>query len=334
MFSRHNRLLLGPLALICAALLAALPAARAQAPSALSPLDKPAETAAPAAAPSNFLDKTDLEFYVRHLYVWAPRIKVEISDPKPSPVEGLLELTVTASYQLARQERKFYVSKDGKHIIEGTDYAIDKNPFHEAIDGMDTSASPAFGKEGAPVKIVVYSDFQCPYCAQEATVVHKQVAEKYPQDVRVYFRDFPLTNIHKWAMPGAIRGQCIYQQKPQLFWEYHDWIFGKQKEITPENLDAKVNEFLAGKGIDALKMGQCTGDSKTAEVIEASLKEGRAVGVTSTPTLFVNGRKLTGSVKWEQLQPIIDFEIEYQKVAKNAGDDCGCVMGAEFPAAQ
>ena len=69
-------------------------------------------------------------------------------------------------------------------------------------------------------------------------------------------------------------------------------------------------------------------------VIEASLKEGRAIGVTSTPTMFVNGRKLTGSVNWDQLQQIIDFEIEYQKVAKNAGDDCGCVIGAEFPPAQ
>ena len=105
-------------------------------------------------------------------------------------------------------------------------------------------------------------------------------------------------------------------------------------QITPENLDAKVNEFLSGKGIDALKLGQCTGDAKTADLIEASLKEGRAIGVTSTPTMFVNGRKLTGSVKWEQLQQIIDFEIEYQKVAKNAGDDCGCAIGAEFPPAQ
>jgi protein-disulfide isomerase len=334
MFSCHNRLSSGQFALICAVLLSAAPAALAQAPDPLSPLDRPAETAPAAAAPSNFLNKADLEFYVRHLYVWAPRVKVEISDPKPSDVEGLLELTVAASYQLARQERTFYVSKDGKHIIEGTNYTVDKNPFHEAIDGMDTSASPAFGKEGAPVKIVVYSDFQCPFCAQEATVVHKQVAEKYPDDVRVYFRDFPLTTIHKWAMPGAIRGQCVYQQNPQLFWDYHDWIFEKQKEITPENIDAKVNEFLAGRGIDALKLGQCTGDSKTADAIEDSLKEGRAVGVTSTPTMFVNGRKLTGSVRWEQLQQIIDFEIEYQKVAKNAGDDCGCSIGAEFPAAQ
>lgn len=334
MFLRHRKLSMASCGLIYAALLAAVSPAWGQAPGALSPLDKPAETARAVAAPSNFLNKADLEFYVRHLYVWAPHVKVEISDPEPSEVEGLMEVTVAASYQLARQERTFYVSKDGKHIIEGKDYPVDKNPFHEVIDGMDTSASPAFGKEGAPVKIVVYSDFQCPYCAQEATVVHKQVAEKYPEQARVYFRNFPLTKIHKWAMAGAIRGECIYQLSPELFWEYHDWIFENQKEITPENLDGKVNEFLSGKDIDALKLGQCASDPKTAGLVEASLKEGRAVGVTSTPTLFVNGRKLTGSVKWEQLQQIIDFEIEYQKVAKNAGDDCGCAIGAEFPAAQ
>ena len=280
--------------------------------------------------PTNALDKNDLAFYVRHLYAYDDRLTISVGDPVASELPGLLKVTVTASYQTAKRDHEFLVSQDGRHLIEGSTYEIDKNPFHEINETIDTMPAPAFGKEGASVVLVAYSDFQCPFCAKEALVLRNQLQNEYGDRVRVYFKDFPLA-MHPWAMNGAIAGRCVYQQEPETFWAYHDWIFENQKSITPENLSAKVGEFVASKGLDTLAFTQCIGDPATATKVEASMEEGREVGVQSTPTLFVNGRRLGGAVEWDQLKAIVDFELEYQEVTHNAGDDCGCSAEIAFP---
>ena len=309
----------------------AISALAQQTPSALSPLGASGEDEA--APPRSGLNKADLELYIRHLYVWGPQIKVEIGDFEPSGIEGLLQTKIRGSYQLASEERVFYVSKDGSHIVEGRTFDIGKNPFQETIEKITTQNQPSFGTPGAPVVIVVFSDFQCPYCAQEAKTLRGQMIEAYPEQVRVYFHNYPLAT-HNWAKPAAVAGRCIFEQEPLAFWDYHDWIFENQSSITPANLNDKVMEFASGKGVDALRLGSCIERVETAQAIEASIQEGLSVGVTSTPTMFINGRKLNGSLKWEQLKQIIDYEIEYQKVAKNAGDDCGCEIAVPFPAGQ
>jgi protein-disulfide isomerase len=328
-----NRLF-GPFALLFAALLIALasaPAAFAQNnSSALSPL---AAAGKDAAAPlRNGLNKADLEFYLRHLYVWGPQITVEVGDYEPTPIEGLVQTKVKATYQLASEERTFFVSKDGARVIEGHSLDVARNPFHETIEKLTTENQPSFGTPGAPVVIVVFSDFQCPYCAQEAKTLRNEVAKTYPEQVRVFFHDYPLPT-HNWAKPAAMAGRCIFEQEPLVFWDFHDWIFENQSSITPANLNDKVMEFAAGKGVDALKLTGCVERGETEAAIGKSIQKGQSVGVASTPTIFINGRKLGGSHKWEQLKQIIDYEIDYQKVAKNAGDDCGCDVTVPFPAA-
>ena len=280
--------------------------------------------------PSNALDKEDLETYLRHLYAWVPETQVEIGDFQPSSVDGLLQTNVLLSYKLQSQEKVFYITKDGRQVLDGSAYEIAKNPFQSNLEKITTSGHPGFGTAGAPVVIVAYSDFQCPYCAKEAKVLRTQLIESYPQQVRVYFRDYPLKT-HKWAMGAAIAGRCIYRLEPEGFWRYHDWIFEQQKDITPANLKDKVMEFAAGEGLDGLKLGRCIDSRETEKAIQESKKEGASVGVRSTPTLFINGRPLTGAIQWERLQQIVDNEIAYQKVANNAGDDCGCEVTLSTP---
>jgi len=296
----------------------------------LSPLDAPKADADKPKPPSNARSKTDLEFYVRHLNVYGPQIEIEVSDFVESEIPGLLMTTVRASYKLASKEHVFYVSKDGKHLVEGTTYEIDKNPFDKANKKINTLVAPAYGKEGASVVVVSFSDFQCPFCAEEAKLLRGQLAEEYGEKVRVYFRDFPLP-MHPWAKDASVIGRCIYRDEPEAFWAYHDWIFENQKSITPQNLVSKATAFASSQGVDSLKLTPCIANKETLKQVEESIQEGREVGVTSTPTVFINGRRMTGSLKWERLKGIIDYEIEYQEVTQNAGDDCGCAVDIPFP---
>ena len=296
----------------------------------LSPLDQPKADTPEVLPPSNALDKADLEFYVRHLFIYGPQINIAVADPVDSEIEGLLEINVTASYRMQSKQHEFLVTRDGKHIIDGKTYEIAKNPFDEINKTIDTMPAPAFGKEGASVVLVVYSDFQCPFCAKEAQVLRTNFRHQYGSKARLYFKDFPLS-IHDWAKDAAVAGRCVYNQEPEVFWDYHDWIFENQKSITAANLETKVGEFLQGKSVDSLKFSQCFKGKETLAKVEESIAEGQALGVSSTPSIFVNGRRVPGSPQWEQLKTIIDYELDYQEVTHNAGDDCGCAIELEFP---
>ena len=290
----------------------------------------PASSGPAALAPTNALDKADLEFYVRHLRVWGPEVSVEVGDFEPAEMDGLLKTTVRASYKLRSQDLVIYVSRDGQHIMQASVYGVDKNPFQSQLDKIDNRDLPAFGKEGAPVVLAVYSDFQCPYCAKEGKLLRTHVPAEYPEEVRVYYHDFPLSS-HKWAMPASIAGRCIYSMEPQAFWKYHDWVFDNQKNLTPQNFNTKVGEFAGAEGLDTLQLSPCLDSPETRAWVEASIQEARKLPVTQTPTVFINGRKLAGNLDWNRLKRVIDYELEYQKVTKNAGDDCGCEVETDFP---
>jgi protein-disulfide isomerase len=292
----------------------------------------PGKSASNKAAPDKpQIDKAKLEAYIRHLFVWPPPIEVTVGDPQPGPMPGFSEVKIRGSQGNASQEETFYVSKDGQKIIRGTVFDLAQNPFKQDLDQLKTEYQPSFGTPGAPVVLVEFSDFECPYCRAEAKMLRENLQATYPKEVRFYYMNFPLESLHPWAKAAAMMGRCIFHQNASAFWDYHDWIFDHQDEITPENLKDKVLEFAAGKGIDKDQLSKCIDSRETEEEVEKTRAEGKALEVNSTPTLFVNGRRMVGTVQWEDLKRVIDYEIDYQKTAKNAGEDCGCSVQLPTP---
>jgi protein-disulfide isomerase len=279
------------------------------------------------------LDKPTLEAYVRHLYVMDSRINMQISDPKPSTqLPGFLEVTVHAWAGQQSQDFPFFLSKDGSKILQGTVFDAGSNPFKSDLDKLKTEFEPSLGTPGAPVVLVEFSDFQCPYCKEEAKMLRQNLLSAYPKQVRLYFKTFPLETLHPWAKSAAIASRCVYQQQPAAFWTFHDWIFEHQAEITPENLKDKILEWAKSeKQVDALQLGQCMEQKATEAQVNKTIEEGKALAVGGTPTLFVNGRRIPNTIDWPNLRNIIDYEIEYQKTAKNAGEDCGCEVKLNLP---
>jgi protein-disulfide isomerase len=259
------------------------------------------------------LDKTTLEQYVRHLFVWGPQIQVKVSDPKPSSLPGFQQVSVVASAGNATQEEAFLISSDGKKIVRGVVYDVTENPFEAEQARIKTDDQPSFGPAGAPVNLVIFSDFQCSFCRDEAKIIRQQLPSTFPTQVRVIFKDLPLEQIHPWARPAAIAGRCVYKQNPAAFWEFHDWVFENQGTLTVENLKEKTLELAKTKGLESVQIGGCIDTKATEAEVNRSMAEARAVGINSTPTLFINGRRLVGKLEWPQLKSVIDHEIEYQK---------------------
>jgi protein-disulfide isomerase len=277
-------------------------------------------------------DKPTLEAYVRHLYLLQPQLTVTIGDPKPSALPGFKEVRVRIAQGAQFQEVPLYVSNDGKKIVQGVAYDIAANPFKPELDKLKTQFQPALGTAGAPVAIVVFSDLQCPHCKGEAEMIRKNLIQNYPTQVRLYFKDYPLEGLHPWAKAAAMAGRCVFQQNADAFWEYHDYVFAHQDAITPENLRDQVLGWAKDvKDVDAIKLGACIANKATQAEVEKEIAEAQALDVSGTPTLFINGRRIGQTIEWPNLKIIIDAEIEYQKTAKNAGDDCGCEVKLDLP---
>jgi protein-disulfide isomerase len=168
---------------------------------------------------------------------------------------------------------------------------------------IDIAATdPIIGNPNAPVTIVEFSDFQCPFCRRAAPTL-KEIRQKYGDKVRVVWKDFPLTQIHPQAFEAAEAGRCAAEQGK--FWEYHDQLFGNQQALQPDDL----KKYAAATGLDAAKFGDCLDSSKYAERVRDGVAAGSRLGVNSTPTLYINGRLVQGAQPYDVFASIIDEEL-------------------------
>jgi protein-disulfide isomerase len=217
------------------------------------------------------------------------------------------------------------MTKDGKKIFKGDVYDINKSPFQANIDKLDVKGAPSLGPATAPIALVVFSDFQCPMCRQEAEVIHKQIGEAFPTQVRVYFRDFPIESLHNWARPAAVAGRCVFKLKPAAFWDYYDWVYENQTYIGLDNLNSKIQEFAAAKNLDGMQLSRCIESKVTDPEVKASLAIATSLSLSAAPTIFLDGRRLEGAVPWETLQTLIKMELDHQaKAAAVAAKDDSC----------
>ncbi len=276
---------------------------------------------APAAKPS--FDKVKLEAYLRHVELWIPEVQVAIDDPKPSAdLPGFSDVTVHLSYKGGIKDERYFVSKDGKKILKGDVYDVDHNPFQANLDKLKTDLQPSFGAAGAPVVLVMFSDFQCPLCKEEAQIMRKNIAAAFPDKVRVYFKDFPLDSIHNWARTASIAGRCVFRQNPAAFWDYFDYMYENQGAIGADNLSSKIQDFASIKGLNSMQLSRCIETKATDAEINKSVSEGRALGIDATPTMFLNGRKLVGSIPWQSMEMLIKLELDHQAKTGDAGEQC------------
>ena len=296
--------------------------------------------AAPPPAKSAF-NKATMEDYIRHLILVNPQVNVAVEDPKPSPIASLKEEDVKISWGPNSETLTFYVSEDGRHIIDigqtgvpggGGIYDINESPFANILKKLDTTGAASFGAPNAPLSLVMFSDMQCPQCKAETEALRKNVLASFPTQVRVYFMDFPLSSIHPWASQAATIGRCVLAQGQPHFWSYIDWIYTNQTDIKPENLRAKVEQFAKDNKLDLMSFGHCLDNpaAMTAEV-DKEIVVGKSLNINETPTIFLNGRRLVGNVDWDNLKAIIQMDLDYAQAHLTASNEKCCEIAPPSP---
>jgi protein-disulfide isomerase len=273
-----------------------------------------ATTASPQSAGQLPIQKT-VEAYLRNLYAFGPDTAVKVAAPKDIGVEGLQEVDVEVKVGENQQTGKVYVTKDGKYMFRGELSELSKDPLADNRAQLQTKDSPSLGPANAPVTLVEFSDFQCPVCRSLHDAL-RGLLPNYPQ-VRVVFKDFPLEQLHPWARTAAIAGRCAYQQDPAAFWKMYDLIYDNQEVISPETAWGKMMDFAGQLGLNSDTFKACMASPEAGAAVNASHENGIQLEVGSTPTIFVNGRRIVGADP-RLLEQYIKYELDQHKTQKAA----------------
>ena len=174
---------------------------------------------------------------------------------------------------------------------------------------IETTGFPTKGPAAAPVTIVEFSDFECPYCGGLFPTL-KQVENNYADKIRIVYRQFPLTNIHPHAEKAAEASLCAFEQ--QHFWEFHDSMFGNQRELSVPDLKQRAVTLK----LDTEKFNECLDSGRKAAAIQVDIQEGARAGVTGTPATFINGRLLSGNQPYSEIKEVVDDELQRNQAAK------------------
>jgi len=255
--------------------------------------------------PAGFIQKK-VEAYLRKLYAWGPSFQVKVGKPTESELPGFYQVSLEVTLGSESNAAIMRISKDGRYLIPGDVLDASADPFAANRKQLLTRGRPSIGPANAPVTVVEFIDFQCPHCRQLDRTL-RELRPQYPQ-VRFVIKNFPLTQIHPWAMTGAIAAECAFRQNPQAFWKLHDALFDEQDTITPTNAWEKMLALAQNAGLDQDTFRACMASQEAKQAIDQDIQQGQALRIANTPTVFINGRR-TLTTDPAPLKQFIAYEL-------------------------
>jgi protein-disulfide isomerase len=259
-----------------------------------------------------------IENQVRSTFSVPPYVDVKVGARTPSTDFADYEhLTVTLSLGAQTQTKELLLSKDGKTLLSVTKMDLTRDPMAEAMAKIDLKGRPVRGNKQAKVTVVVYDDFQCPYCSAMHQTLN-DVLKSYGDRIKVFYKDYPLIQIHPWAERAAIDSGCLAKQSDGAYWDFADYVHANPKQIQGEQRplplqQAEVDKIALDTGkrhaVDAATLESCVkAQSKTD--LDASIKEAQDLGVEATPSIFVNGLKMDGALPENEFKKVLDKELK------------------------
>jgi len=266
----------------------------------------------PAASAAATPLQKSVETFLRNYYALGSDVAITVGTPKPIGTSGLSELPIEVKSPDGSDTVKMYVTSDGRYLVRGEVSDLTVDPNAENRSKLKLSDSPVLGDPKAPITIVEFADFECPVCRNLHDAL-RGVLPNYPQ-VRLIFKNFPIDSLHPWARTAAIATHCAYQQDPKAFWKMYDLIYDNQELISASDVYQKMLAYAGRAGLNVDSFKSCMAGPAAAAAVNADAENGKLVEVRSTPTLFVNGRRLVGADP-HAVQQYIDYELAQMKAA-------------------
>jgi protein-disulfide isomerase len=255
-----------------------------------------------------------IERNVRAFYTLPAEVHVTVGAITPSTDWPTYDsVSVTIEGEGKKQDYKFLLSKDRSTMLRVTKFDLTKDPFAELMSKIDITGRPSRGAKSAKVLVVNFDDFECPYCSAMHRTLFPEILKEYGDRVTFVYKDYPLSEIHPWAIHAAVDANCLAAQNQDAYWDFADYVHANKREVDTEKtpqarLDAidKMSMLEGQKhNLDIVKLQSCV-KAQNEEAVRASMKEGDGIGVGATPTLFVNGEKIDGAVSVNDLRAALD----------------------------
>lgn len=272
---------------------------------------KPAEKSTAEAA--NLPSEATVDSFMQQTFGYESQVSWKISSIRPAGVPGLAQVDVILASPQGQQLSRFYVTADGEHAVVGDIIPFGAKPFEPAKKALEKGITgPSRGPKDATVTIVEFGDLQCPACKAAQPAIEGLIAAE--PKVRFVFQNFPL-EMHNWAAKGAAYADCVGRASNDAFWKFIAKTYETQSDITAGNADEKLTALADEAGVKGADIATCASTPSTKAHVEASLALGKAVNVTGTPTLFINGRSIgnVSQVPATTLKGLVDFAAKEGK---------------------
>src|SRR6516225_2467564 len=258
-----------------------------------------------------------IEHQVRAFYNLPADVKVTVGAITPaSEVPGYDSVSVRLDQEGKPKDYTFLVSKDRNTLLRVTKFDLTKDAFADLMNKIDVSGRPSRGAKGAKVVVVNFDDFECPFCSRMHQTLFPQIFKEYGDRVTFVYKDYPLAEIHPWAIHAAVNAGCLAAQNNDAYWDFADYIHANKEVVDsertpPARLDA-VDKMALLQGqrhnVDLPKLQACL-KAQNEDAVRASMKEADSLGVDATPTLFINGQKIDGAVPIDQVRAALDTAL-------------------------
>ena len=259
-----------------------------------------------------------IERQVRGTYKVPPDFKVIVGTISPSsdfPNYDALIVTVDGADR--KQDLNFLISKDRTSLIRLSKMDLNKDPYAETMSKITLYGRPTRGAKNSKVVVVNFDDFECPFCSRMHQELFPGIFKEYGDRITFVYKDYPLTEIHPWAVHAAVDANCLAVQNADAYWDFADYIHANQHEVSnQQSPDARFQALdrltlLQGQrhNLDTVKLQACI-KAQDESAVKASMKEAESIGVEATPTLFINGEKIDGAVPPSELRAALDRALK------------------------
>jgi protein-disulfide isomerase len=251
--------------------------------------------------------------FMKQMFGYDSSVSWKIISIRPTQASGVSEVMVSVSNAQGQQNNRLYVTSDGEHALVGDMIPFGAHPFTSTqetlLKGMN---GPSRGPADAPVTVVEFSDLQCPHCKDAQPTIDKLISEE--KNTRLVFQSFPLPS-HDWAAKAAYYADCVGRSSNDAFWKYIQSVYDAQKEITAANADEKLTGLAEQSGVKGSDTAACAAKPEIVGRVQHSIALGASLEVNGTPTLFINGRKISnvGGLPYEVLKGLTEFAAREAK---------------------
>ena len=258
-----------------------------------------------------------IEHQVRATYSIPAEIKVTVGPITPSSeLPGYDSVNVSIDSGTKEKSYKFLISIDRNTMLRVSKFDLTKDAFAEVMNKIDVMGRPIRGDKSAKVVVVNFDDFECPFCSRMHETLFPEIFKEYGDRVAFIYKDYPLTELHPWALHAAVDANCLAAQNGDAYWDFADYIHANKAmvdvEKTPDGRFGALDKMTLQQGqkrnLDMTKLQACV-KAQNEDGVRASIKEAEDLGLNATPTVFINGQKIDGVVGVDTMREVLDAAL-------------------------